>query len=663
MAAAEARGTSVFEWSDRFETGLAAIDHEHAQLAGLLGRLDQLAGQAGDAAMAEALFDTLLKNLDDHFAHEEALMSRYGLAPASTERHVTLHRQLRARMGQLRHESPEASHADVLRQRGAVLSREIMRHLLCADLPLATEIAALEQGASPEAARLAGLERRDASIAALLDDVGELRQTLAQRDAALQAIRAEQLRSEECHARAQRAARTGSWELDLDSFRLESSAECQRLFGQHPDAPIRHFDDVIHCIPESDRQAVFDAISATLHSSRPFMVEHRINLSDGSQRWLQPLGERISGSHGKGDRLVGMVRDVTEERAARIHLEETNRQLSLSLSSLARHAADLTRLNELNEGLQSCLNAGEAFEVVENAMSRLEIGTGGALSVPDAAPGTMRTVARWGDGGRVSAQFANSACWALRRGLRHTVCTANDGPGCKHFEPDAGHGYICLPLQVLGEPLGLLTLRAGQDVDEVDWARFTHLAGMVAESLKLALSNVRLREALHDQATRDPLTGLLNRRYLDEALPREIARSLREQRTLSLVMLDLDHFKRVNDNFGHEAGDAVLSKSAAILRSNLRSSDLACRFGGEEFVVLMPGATLAEAHERMERILHEVCATVFHLDSVHLPGISFSAGVAEAPRHGNNAESLLRAADRALYAAKEAGRQRVLDAG
>lgn len=655
MAATEERMPGVFEWSERFATGLPAIDREHAQLAALLERLRQLASQPADAAMSEALFDTLVKNIDEHFNNEEALMQRHGVAPASLASHVAAHGRVRARIAGLKLDAPDTAHAELIHDRGDALAREIMLHLICADLPLASEIATLQRGEGSAAAELAGQARQEASISALLDRIDDLQVRLL-------GCRDECRRAEEHQAQAERAAHIGSWSLDLESFELESSAEFQRLFGQHPEAPIRHFDEMIHCIPESDRQAVFDALSATLHSARPFTVEHRVQHADGSEHWVQPLGERISGGAGASDRLVGIARDVTEERAARVQLHETNRQLSLSLSSLARHAADLTRLNELNEGLQSCLNASEAFEVVEHAMGRLEIGTGGALSVPDSTPGSMHTVARWGDGGQVAEHFPNSSCWALRRGQRHVVCTAADGPGCKHFDRDAGHGYMCLPLQVLGEPLGLLTLRTREDETEADWARFSHLASMVAESLKLALSNVRLREALHDQATRDPLTGLLNRRYLDEALPRELARSLRERRSLSLVILDLDHFKRVNDNHGHEAGDAVLSKTAAIVRAHLRSSDLACRFGGEEFVVLMPGASLTEAHERMELILREVSTTVFHLEGVHLPGISFSAGVAEAPRHGTNAESLLRAADRALYAAKEAGRKRIFDA-
>jgi len=165
-----------------------------------------------------------------------------------------------------------------------------------------------------------------------------------------------------------------------------------------------------------------------------------------------------------------------------------------------------------------------------------------------------------------------------------------------------------------------------------------------------------LREALHEQAIRDPLTGLLNRRYLDETLPRELMRAQRERRPLSIVMLDLDHFKRVNDTWGHEAGDMVLVHLAIALKQHLRSSDLACRFGGEEFIVLMPGATLVEARERIEQIAERIRNTPIQLAHVTLPAVTFSAGLAQSGVHGDSAEALLRAADHALYAAKKAGR-------
>ena len=167
-------------------------------------------------------------------------------------------------------------------------------------------------------------------------------------------------------------------------------------------------------------------------------------------------------------------------------------------------------------------------------------------------------------------------------------------------------------------------------------------------------------EELRQQAMRDPLTGLFNRRYLAETLPREIYRALREEKPLAVVMIDLDHFKRFNDQWGHEAGDAVLIGVAAALLDGLRASDIGCRYGGEELLVVMPGADAEEAIRRISTIAEQSRMVGARVMGRELDSITFSAGVATVPDHGNNAEMLIRAADRALYMAKETGRDRIV---
>ncbi len=196
-------------------------------------------------------------------------------------------------------------------------------------------------------------------------------------------------------------------------------------------------------------------------------------------------------------------------------------------------------------------------------------------------------------------------------------------------------------------------------------ARAQRRRDVMAESLR-ALNRrleekVRQRtEELQKQAIRDPLTGLFNRRYLDETLPREIHRALREEEGLAVVMIDLDHFKAFNDEWGHEAGDLVLLGVAEALLDGLRASDIACRYGGEEILVVMPGADAEEAVARISAISAQVRNMDASAKGRNLPPVTFSAGVATVPEHGNNAEMLLRAADRALYMAKETGRNRVV---
>jgi diguanylate cyclase (GGDEF)-like protein len=186
------------------------------------------------------------------------------------------------------------------------------------------------------------------------------------------------------------------------------------------------------------------------------------------------------------------------------------------------------------------------------------------------------------------------------------------------------------------------------------------MARALADQIALAISNIRLRETLHRQSIRDPLTGLFNRRYLEESLQREVARAERTARPLALLMLDVDHFKRFNDSYGHEAGDAVLRALGRLLRQSVREGDIACRFGGEEFVVLLPEATLETAQERAERIRDEARRIRIHREGRYLDPVSVSFGVAIYPDHGVSAETLLAAADAALYRAKSSGRDRVM---
>jgi diguanylate cyclase (GGDEF)-like protein len=188
------------------------------------------------------------------------------------------------------------------------------------------------------------------------------------------------------------------------------------------------------------------------------------------------------------------------------------------------------------------------------------------------------------------------------------------------------------------------------------------LAVMAAEDLSFALANMSLRESLHEQAIRDPLTGLFNRRFVDEFLVRELARATRKTRQLSVVVLDIDHFKRINDNFGHSAGDMVLRQIGHILQAHVRESDIACRLGGEEFSLLLSELSLPIAIQRAEDVRKALREMSLTYEEKDLGPITASFGAAAYPEHGRTVEALFRAADEALYDAKRAGRDRVVSA-
>lgn len=207
-----------------------------------------------------------------------------------------------------------------------------------------------------------------------------------------------------------------------------------------------------------------------------------------------------------------------------------------------------------------------------------------------------------------------------------------------------------------GDLAARTNLRAGKD----ELAQLGVEFDLMAEALQRREEELnRALKEKNAQAMTDALTGLLNRRYLDEYLPREIARALRSGEPFAVLMFDLDHFKAFNDNFGHDAGDRVLQELATLLHSMTRSGDIACRYGGEEFVLIMHRSTLESARRRAE----DIRTAVSRLDLVHrgipLGRLTVSIGLAAFPGCGNDTEALLRAADTALYAAKHAGRDRV----
>jgi diguanylate cyclase (GGDEF)-like protein len=196
----------------------------------------------------------------------------------------------------------------------------------------------------------------------------------------------------------------------------------------------------------------------------------------------------------------------------------------------------------------------------------------------------------------------------------------------------------------------------GREIDESE----LRLAKMMAERIGLAIANLRLREALKAQSIRDPLTGVFNRRYMEESFERELHRAGRDGGTIGAIMVDLDHFKELNDAFGHDGGDAVLREFSQLLVTRTRKVDIICRYGGEEFLIVLPGASLADTLNRAENLLAATRTMRVISRGRELGAISASMGVALYPDHGDTARSLIRAADDALYKAKANGRDCVI---
>ncbi|MBL8473032.1 MAG: diguanylate cyclase [Rhodocyclaceae bacterium] len=384
--------------------------------------------------------------------------------------------------------------------------------------------------------------------------------------------------------------------------------------------------------------------------------EFKLYRSDGSALWVEMATGPIVDESGAYRGAVAMVTDITERRRARKELSEANEQLSRTVQELQARERETRLVARLSDLMQSCESPAEAFRVIENCAAELFAPVAGSLAVRTSDAGMLATVARWHDSLSAPAVFTESECWAVRRGQTHySEGVRGVGAVCAHCRESSETGGMCIPLMVQGELLGVVTLQNGvMSVTSVERA-----AELFSETIKLGLWNLRLRVLLREQATRDALTGLFNRRYLDDALPRELHRCLRSGEQLAVAMLDIDHFKRFNDTYGHEAGDSVLKAVAGVVQDSLRKSDIACRYGGEEIACVLPDSAIEDAHERFEAIRRDIAALRLSSGGRLLEPITVSVGLAQCPAHGRDRDSLMRAADSALYRAKESGRDRI----
>jgi len=362
-----------------------------------------------------------------------------------------------------------------------------------------------------------------------------------------------------------------------------------------------------------------------------------------------------------GSRVIQCnVRDITARKLAEEGIRTANDDLLVLVVELRKRDEEMKSLHRLNDLLQSCTTQAEAYQVIALLAGELFAGQNGCLAILHAEDPYFETVARWGNEVPVEPVFSLEDCWALRRGQLHEVIDPRAGLLCRHFVHQLKTGYLCVPLTVQGETLGLFCLvgvparRGEHQVSQ------QQLAVTVTEAIKLSLSNLKLREKLREQAIHDTLTGLFNRRYLEEILSRELHRARRRNSPLCVAMLDLDNFKQFNDTFGHDAGDSLLRELGQVLREKLRKSDISCRYGGDEFVLVLPDSSLAHTQQRVEQIRVVVKELQIRHGGPLLDTMTVSAGIAEAPEHGSAAPELLRAADNALYAAKQAGRDRVV---
>ena len=361
---------------------------------------------------------------------------------------------------------------------------------------------------------------------------------------------------------------------------------------------------------------------------------------------------------------IVVMRDVSLHKQAEVELRETNNRLSLLVAEQARRVEQSRLLAEMSSLLQATATVDELYAVVSDFVERLFPSAHGAFFAYSASRDDLEQKAAWGTYAALqeSLLIKPTECWGLRRGRAHRLDAPGSRMRCGHIKSSTD-GSICAPVLGPDETIGLLHLRF-DDTDVVSfpspWEEREHLAVTAAEYIGLSLVNLRLRMALQQQSIRDPLTGLFNRRFLEETLIRELRRAQRAKTTVCVLMLDIDYFKQFNDRYGHAAGDIVLREFASVLNDGSRGADVVSRYGGEEFTVLLPDTTIEGGRAKAEKVLEQTRLLRLSFNGVDIGAVTTSIGLAAYPASGEHAEDLLGAADAALYAAKQGGRDRLV---
>lgn len=355
-------------------------------------------------------------------------------------------------------------------------------------------------------------------------------------------------------------------------------------------------------------------------------------------------------------------REVCEPSAGEQELRRRNEKLTEMVNNLQQRNSEMNLLQELSERLESCCSSNEVHPLLEKLLPKLFPTGSGTLFEWNAELKLLEAGMRWGEESSQEILFSSEECWAVRRGQPHEVVGPESHIRCPHLARTAQANTICAPLIVSGETLGLLSVRGSpyelsqpREVQERLSSARMRIVETTSRHIALTLANLKLRERLQAQSIRDPVTALFNRRYLDETLPREVHRASRDGKCFSIILCDIDHFKEFNDRYGHSAGDSLLHCFGTLVQKTVRAGDIACRYGGDEFVLMLLETPLETAKRRADLLQREFQRLTVPFGESSLGPGTLTLGVSSYPIHGVTASALLAAADRALYRGKAHG--------
>jgi len=413
----------------------------------------------------------------------------------------------------------------------------------------------------------------------------------------------------------------------------------------------KHLRDVF---PPEEAETLLSTVQKVLETQQTLKVEYELAIGENLlwfETSISPMTE---------DSTLWVARDVTKRKSTEEALLGASEKLVRNLTELEQRNREISLLNKMVASFQASLTIEEVYAIAEQACAQLFPGEAGTLFRLSPARDISEPVVVWGFS---SAQnfltaFSSNDCPVLQNGQAH-LAEVGHPSRCHHSVDGLAAAHLHIPLIAHGETVGVLSLQNEDKSDLHMTPAKQQLALTVADTTALALANLDLRETLRQQAIRAPLTGLFNRRYLEETLEREVQRAKRNHQPVGIIMVDIDFFKKINDTYGHEAGDAALRELGGFLLTHIRREDIACRFGGEEFILILPGATLLTTRTRAELLQDGLKQLRIQHNDQLLEGLTLSFGVAIYPDHGLTGMAVIRSADMALYRAKQTGRNRI----
>lgn len=460
-------------------------------------------------------------------------------------------------------------------------------------------------------------------------------------------------------------ASEGVFQTSTEGYFISANPAMARVLGYpNPAALIAEVTDIKNQLYVDPRDR--DVLLGNLHEhGAVFDYETQLKQQSGRVIWVSLNVREVIDPTDNTRLIEGLLSDITQRKESEeaLHeakekleqrVEERTTELSNWVSELEKLNTQRSQLQDMGHMIQLCRTVEETYPIILQFLTNLFPGDRASLFIHNDKTGLLELV----NPDVEPMAFEKEECWALRQGKSYEVDAHHLLPGCGHVR-SAPHGYTCTPLVSQGELIGLIHIAFGNVEGDRDEEK-QQLASRIADNVALALANLKLRETLRLQSIQDPLTTLYNRRFMEEAIGQEISRSIRRERAFGILMIDIDHFKQVNDTHGHEVGDAVLKELGSYLLANVRSEDMPCRYGGEEFAIIFNEVSL----ENLKDKALELCSGIAGKIVVPTDGtklrITVSIGAALFPTHGTTAQSVLKAADHALYQAKENGRNQVV---